>query len=187
MKKIITILGATIITCLFLISCGSSPSPEDKAKIIKDYNDSITLAEKAKQDSINSLIPDVKVNIYVRTDLFYDSDGWPVEMGKVVLIKDFQEKKEYQLKDYDYIEKIKIVGQSDDITLQFINGESNKLVHEEKTISLNGVKTYTTSDPQAGKHKYYQEWLNTKWDALIIKILYKDKSIFEGKINPSKK
>jgi uncharacterized protein YlzI (FlbEa/FlbD family) len=186
MKKLMTNLGVTIFACLFLISCGSSPSPEEKAKIIKEYQDSISLVEKAKQDSINSLIPEIKVNIYVRTDVFYDSEGWPVEMGKVVLVKDFQDKKEYQLNGSDYIEKIEIVGQSDDMTLQFINGKSNKIVHEEKAISLNGAKTYTTSDPQAEKHKYYQEWLNTKWDALVIKVIYKDKSIFEGKISPSK-
>lgn len=181
-----TFLVATIFASFFLISCGRGPSPEEKAKIIKDYKDSIALAEKVKQDSINSLIPDVKVNIYVRTDVSYDSEGWPVEMGKVVLVNDFQEKKEYQLKGYDYIEKIEIVGQSNDITLQFINGKNNKIVHEEKTISLTGTKTYTTSDPKAEKHKYYQEWLNTQLDGLIIKILYKDKIIFEGKINPSK-
>jgi hypothetical protein len=72
------------------------------------------------------------------------------------------------------------------MTLQFINGKNNKIVNEEKAISLNGTKTYTTSDPAGEKHKYYQEWLNTKWDALIIKVLYKDRGIFKGKINPSK-
>jgi len=188
MKKIMTIFGALLFASFFLLSCGNNnPSPEDKAQIIKEYQDSIALVEKAKQDSINALIPDIKVNIYVRTGVYYDSEGWPVEMGKVVLVKDFQEKKEYQLKGYDYIEKIEIVGQSDDMTLQFINGKSNKIVHEEKAVSLNGTKTYTTSDPQEQKHKYYQEWLKpTKWDALIIKVAYKDKSIFEGKVNPSK-
>ena len=187
MKKVMTIFAAIVFASFFLLSCGNSkPSPEEKAKIIKEYKDSIALAEKAKQDSIDNLIPDVKVNIFVRTNVGYDSEGWPVEMGKVVLVKDFQEKKQYQLNGYDYIEKIEIVGQSDDMTLQFINGKSNKIVYEEKNISLNGTKTYTTSDPQAEKHKYYQKWLNTKWDALIIKVLYKDKSIFEGKINPSK-
>jgi hypothetical protein len=144
----------------------------EKKEIINYYTDSV------------SLIPDVKVNIYVRTDVSYDSEGWPVEMGKVVLVNDFQEKKEYQLKGYDYIEKIEIVGQSNDMTLQFINGKNNKIVHEEKTISLNGTKIYTTSDPKGQEDKYYQEWLNTKLDGLIIKILYKDKIIFEGKINP---
>ncbi len=186
MKKLMTNIGVAIFACLFLISCGSSPSPEDKANIIKEYQDSIALVEKAKQDSINSLIPEIKVNIYVRTDVGYDAEGWPVEMGKVVLVKDFQDKKEYQLNGYDYIEKIEIVGQSNDMTLQFINGNSNKIVHEEKAILLNGTKTYTTSDPQEQKHKYYQDWLNTRSNALIVKVLYKDNSIFQGKINPSK-
>lgn len=187
MKKIMPIFGVILIASFFLLSCGNNnPSSEDKAKIIKEYQDSIAVVEKAKQDSINSLIPEIKVNIYVRTDVGYDYEGYPIEMGKVVLVKDFQEKKEYQLNGYDYIEKIEIVGQSDDITLQFINGKSKKVVLEEKVISLNGTKTYTSSDPKGEKHKYYQEWLlNTKWDGLVIKVAYKDKSIFEGKFNPS--
>jgi hypothetical protein len=191
MKKIMTIFGALLFASFFLLSCGNNnPSPEDKAQIIKEYQDSIALVEKAKQDSINALIPDIKVNIYVRTGVFYDDEGWKVEMGKVVLVKDFQEKKEYQLKgNYDYIEKIKIVGQSDDMTLQFINGKNNKIVHEEKAVSLNGTKTYTTIDPfwDDQKDKYYQEWMRGLANgALIIKVAYKDKSIFEGKINPFK-
>ena len=188
MKKIIIYFGAIVFVSCFLLGCGNSnPSQEEKAKIVKEYQDSIALVEKAKKDSINSLIPDVKVNIYVRTDVLYDSEGWPVEMGKVVLVKDFQEKKQYQLNGYDYIEKIEVVGQSNDMTLQFLNGENNKILHEEKAVSLNGTKTYTTSDPAGDKHKYYKEWLNTRWDTLIIKVLYKDKSIFEGKVNPLKK
>jgi len=186
MMKRFKILGVIISITFLLTSCGGGISPNEKAKIIQDYNDSVALAEKAKQDSINSLIPDIKVNIFVRTDVLYDSEGYPVEMGKVVLVNDFQEKKEYQLNGYDYIEKIEFVGQTDDLTLQFINGKNNKTVHEEKAITLNGTKTFTTSDPLGEKHKYYQEWLNTKFDALLIKISYKDKSIFEAKINPSK-
>ena len=52
MKKIMTNLGVAIFAYLFLISCGSSTSQEEKAKIIKEYKDSIALVEKAKQDSI---------------------------------------------------------------------------------------------------------------------------------------
>ena len=190
MKIKMIFLGVILFASCFLLGCGNSnPSQEDKAKIIQEYQDSITLVEKAKLDSINSLIPDIKVNIYVRTDVGYDSEGWPVETGKVVLVQDFQEKKEYQCNGsygFDYIEKIEIVGQSNDITLQFINGKSNKIMHEEKAILLNGTKTYTTYDPLGEKNKYYQEWLlKPKWDGLIIKVSYKDKNIFEGKINPS--
>jgi PBP1b-binding outer membrane lipoprotein LpoB len=187
MKKVMKIFGAILFVSIFLQSCGNSnPNQDDEAKKNNEQQNTIALLEKAKQDSINSLIPEIKVSIYVRTDVGYDSDGYPIEMGKVVLVKDFQEKKEYQLNGYDYIEKIEIVGQSNDMTLQFINGKNNKIVNEEKAILLNGTKTYTTSDPAGEKHKYYQEWLNTKWDALIIKVLYKDRGIFEGKINSAK-
>lgn len=53
MKKIMTIFGALLLASFFLLSCGNTnPSAEDKAKIIKEYNDSLALVEKAKQDSI---------------------------------------------------------------------------------------------------------------------------------------
>ncbi len=185
-KKVMTMFGALIFASFFLIGCGSGPSPKEKAEIIKEYNDSIALVERLKQDSINSILPEIKVSIFVRTDVVYDSEGWPVEMGRVALVKDFQAKNEYHLQGYDYVEKIEIVGQSDDITLQFVNEKSNKIVHEEKAISLNAIKTYTTSDPTGTKHKDYQDWLNTKWDGLIIKVLHKDRFVFEGKILPAK-
>jgi hypothetical protein len=52
-KKVITFFGAILFASLFLLSCGNSnPSSEDKAKIIKEYKDSMVLVEKAKQDSI---------------------------------------------------------------------------------------------------------------------------------------
>ena len=64
MKKLLLNLGVTIFACLFLISCGSSTSPEEKAKIIKEYQDSIAIADKAKQDSIaNSGFKDKKIKI----------------------------------------------------------------------------------------------------------------------------
>ena len=53
MKKIMTIFGALLFASFFFLSCGNTnPSAEDKAKIIKEYNDSLALVEKAKQDSI---------------------------------------------------------------------------------------------------------------------------------------
>lgn len=170
-----------------LLSCNGGISSKEKDRIIKEYNDSIALAERGKEDSIRYLVPDIKVNIFVRTEVGYDSEGWPLEMGRLDLVKDFQTKKEYQLKGYDYIEKIEIVGKSNDVTLQFINGNSQRILHEERAITLNGTKKYTSSDPMAEKDKYYQDWLVTKWDPLIIKIAYKNESVFEGKISPSKK
>ena len=187
MKKHILVIGTTLFASLFVLSCGNnSLSQEEKDRKIKEHQDSLALVEKAKQDSINAILPDVKVTIYARKDVGYDSEGYPVEMGKVTAVKDFQEKREYQLKGDDYIEKIEISGESSDITLQFFDGNGSKLMHEEKAIAHNGTKTYTTYDPLAEKDKYFQEWLYTNRDGLIIKVLYKDKNIFEGKINPAK-
>lgn len=187
MKKNTVFFRAILLGFLFITSCGNKKITQaDKAKIIKEYQDSINLAGEKKRDSLNSFIPKINVNIYVRMGVIYDSEGWPVEMGKVVIAKDFQEKGEYELTGYDYIEKIEIEGEADDISLQFINGKSMKILHQEEEISLNKKKTYTTSNPKAEKDNYYQDWLETKWDALIIKIIHKNKSIFEGKINPSK-
>jgi hypothetical protein len=64
MKKILTIIGAMLFATFFLISCGSNSSSNEKAEIIKEYNDSIALVEKANQDSIvNSDFKDEKIKI----------------------------------------------------------------------------------------------------------------------------
>jgi hypothetical protein len=188
MKKIMLFVIASLYASCFVLGYGNGNTGQDyNDKLINNFNDSLAFGEKAKQDLINSLMPEVKVNIYVRTEVGYDSEGWPIEMGKVVLIKDFQDKKEYQCNGTDYIEKIEIIGQLNDITLQFINRNSNKVVHEEKAIILNDMKTYTTTDPLGEKDNYFQEWLSeTRWDGLVIKVAYKDKSVFEGKIIPLK-
>lgn len=188
MKKIIIYFGVVLFASCFIISCGnSSPSQADKDKIIKEYQDSIALAEKAKQDSINTFVPDIKVNLFVIKDIYYDSEGWPVEAGKIQLIKDFQKKKEYKYDVrngyYQHLEKLEIVGKSENITLQFINGESNKIVHEEKVISINGTKTYSNSDVFGQEQQHYQQWLRDNGHNLIIKVTYKNKVIFEGKIS----
>jgi hypothetical protein len=184
---IITLFSVTFMS-LFLQSCADNTSKtEDKAKIIKDYQDSIDKAEKAKQDSIDAIIPEIKASIYARTNVFYDSEGWPVEMGTLTLIKDFQEKKEYKLKGYDYIEKIEISGESDDITLQFSSAKNDKIIFEEKGITLKGTKTFTSANPRGEKQKNHQDWLISTPDGLKIKVLYKEKVIFEGKITYSEK
>jgi len=143
--------------------------------------------EKIKQDPINSLMPDFLVNLYIRKNIFYDSEGWPVEPGQVVLIKDFQKKKEYKLENsngyFKRIEKIEIIGKSGNITLHFINGESNKIVHVEKMNQELWVKTYSNSDPYGNRDQDFQEWLWNNDYNLIIKVAYKEKYVFEGKIS----
>ena len=64
MKKVLTFLGAILLASIYLPSCGSNnSSSQDKAIIIKEYEDSlaliieefrdsISLVDKAKQDSI---------------------------------------------------------------------------------------------------------------------------------------
>lgn len=181
--KIFKLSRYFVFATLLLISCTNNVKQQKRDQSEHELNMPAYIEKESKenQDSIFN----IKVNIYVRTDVVYDSDGWSVDMGRLVLIKDFQEKKEYQLKGYDFIEKIEIIGREDNISLVFISKSTNKLVHEENGISLQGTKTYTTSDPQAKKNEHYQEWLNTKRDGLIIKVLYKDNNIFEGVIFPA--
>ena len=52
-----------VLGTFFLLSCGNgSSSPEEKAKIIKAYEDSLAMADKAKQDSIvNSDLKEKKI------------------------------------------------------------------------------------------------------------------------------
>lgn len=98
MNKIIIFL----IIISTLLSCKESKlensSENNKKEIIKQYKDSIALVTKLKKDSIAKLIPDIKIDIYVRKDVTYDSEGWPVEMGKIVKVSGFQEKKRISIK-----------------------------------------------------------------------------------------
>lgn len=181
----IRLLVLSFILTFFLIGCGGGQvSPEEKERILREYKDSVAQAEKARQDSIDAIVPDIKVRVFKRTGIVYDSEGWPVEMGTVKPISDFQEKKECQLSGYDYIQKIEVEGQSDHITIQFLNAKTNAVMHEEKDITLSGTKTYTSSNPDASKDKYHLEKL-VSYDGIIIKVLYKEKAIFDGRVSPS--
>ena len=153
MKKVLSIVAIAATSAVF-VACG--PSKEEMEKREQAKQDSIASVEKAKQDSIDAIIPEIKASIYARTNVFYDSEGWPVEMGTLTLIKDFQEKKEYKLKGYDYIEKIEISGESDDITLQFSSAKNDKIIFEEKGITLKGTKTFTSANPRGEKQKNHQ-------------------------------
>ena len=63
MKKLTKIFMALVLGAFLLQGCGNgSPSPEEKAKIIKAYEDSLVMAKKAKQESIvNSDLKDKKI------------------------------------------------------------------------------------------------------------------------------
>ena len=139
-----------------------------------------------KKGSIHSFMKNIDLKIYIRTNVFFDPDGVNVKKGKVALIQNFKELKEYQLKAYDYVERIEIEGEAEEITLQFLNAVTKDTLHQEKGITLNGSKTYSTTDPFGqNKDEYYQDWLLTTWEGMIIKIFKNDNTIFEGKINPS--
>ena len=145
---------------------------KDESSILPKENDILTNTKSNTK---------ITVNIFERSGVFFDEEGWPVELGKLKIINNFQEKKIYQLEGYNYIEKIEIVGQSKDITLQFLDAISNKIVHEEKSISLNGTKTYTSTDPAGNKDENFKKWLVK--DGLIIKVFQGKELIFNGKIN----
>lgn len=54
MKKNIIIFGSILFVSIFILSCANnSQSSQDKTKIIKDYQDSIKLVEKAKLESVD--------------------------------------------------------------------------------------------------------------------------------------
>ena len=152
------------------------------SKSLLEQNDESSIVSK-ENDILKNTTSNTKitVNIFERSGVFFDEEGWPIELGKLKLINNFQEKKIYQLEGYNYIEKIEIVGQSKDITLQFSDAISNKIIHEEKSISLNGTKTYTSTDPAGNKDENYTKWLAK--DGLIIKVFQGKELVFNGKIN----
>jgi hypothetical protein len=152
------------------------------SKSLLEQKDEISILPK-ENDILKNTTSNTKitVNIFERSGVFFDEEGWPVELGKLKLINNFQEKNIYQLEGYNYIEKIEIFGQSKDITLQFLDAIGNKIVHEEKSISLNGTKTYTSTDPAGNKDENYKKWLVK--DGLIIKVFQGKELVFNGKIN----
>jgi hypothetical protein len=137
MNKLATSLSLLL---FFLMSACSDSNHTSSNEKNKPAGDTVTSVDdnRSAPDTSQIVYPDITVLAYERTNIFYDTEGWPVEPGTVRVIKDFQKNKVYRLKkDWDYLQKIEISGASDQITIQFFDGERNR-VHEEKNITLAG-------------------------------------------------
>ncbi|MFM7710577.1 MAG: hypothetical protein ACKO5C_06640 [Ferruginibacter sp.] len=178
MNKLVCSLSFVLFFLISACSESDHTSPKERNKATADTVTSVDDAVSAP-DTNQIVYPDITVLAYERTDILYDTEGWPVEPGTVRVIKDFQKNKVYRLKKAsDYLQKLEISGQSEQITIQFFDGDRNRL-HEEKNITLNGKKIYTSSDPFGHHNAGYQEWMH---GTIAIKILFKEAVIFEGLI-----
>jgi hypothetical protein len=141
--------------------------------------DSIIIPKVDKQSDVSSKI---KINIWERKGVSFDQEGFPIEIGNLALVQNFQNSGSYLLKRNNYIEKIEISGQSDDVTLLFINPVNKKIIHQEKNISLNGNIIFSSTDPAGNRNGNYQKWLNNNRNRIMIRIFSKSKIVFEGEI-----
>jgi hypothetical protein len=166
-----------------ILSCTNTNNKSDQNADNKTKQYDSTTINISNQP--NKHLPDIKVNIYERRNVGRDSEGFPLEMGSVLLVKNFQEKKIYKNIGDNYIEKIEIVGNSENVSIQFINVQNNKILHEEKEINLTGKITYTASDPLGKKNKHHRNWLHMRTGELKIKVFYDTNLLFEGIIKYS--
>lgn len=153
--------------------------------IQKWQNLNIIVNDNPKSNKISFLekIPQINVRIFERTGIVYDSEGWPVEEGVVKEVNGFNESKNYKKNsEYDYIEKIRIDGQSENLNIQVLNTQ-NAQIFEKSNIILNDSIVFTSTDPMGKEGENFQKWMKTTFEVLTIKVFYKDKTLFEGVID----
>ena len=190
MKRLVYL--CTVICALILTSCGDSATKEtnvndqdNKVDLEQQKQDSLRVAkEKALEDSITEVLTNINVQIYIRTGVLYDSDGFAVEEGWIKEIKDFQSTKEYQITGMDDLNKLVITGASDKITIICSAGEEE--LYNSKEMILDGAKIFKGSGPNGGNGL---DWVYARNRAndFKIKVLYgNDRIVFEGMIHPGK-
>ena len=164
---------------LCVTSCGSDSSDntnqttENTEPNSKAEDDSKLLAQKATEDSINEVLKNINVKIYIRTGVYYESDGFAIDEGRLKEIKDFSEKKEFKIKGDDRLEKIVVEGNCNKISIICLAGDTE--VYNSKEITLKGKKTFKGSGPNGGNGL---QWLNQVGK---IKVVYNnERTVFEG-------
>lgn len=189
MKKILFLTSVSF--SLFLYSCGEASSDEvtknddiNAAKLEQQKQDSLRLVQ-AYEDSITAVLNSIRVQIFVRSGVQYDMDGFALDEGRLKEIKDFQSSKEHQITGYDDLEKIVVSGKSDKITI--ICSEGDDELYNSNEITLDGAKSFKGSGPNGGNGLKWVYAMNRQKD-FNIKILYdKDRIVFEGKIHPARR
>ena len=190
MKKQFLSIALISFLSLCIISCGSdstdntNQTSDNTEPNSKTEDDSKLLAQKATEDSINEILKNIKVRIYIRTGVYYDSDGFAMDEGRLKEDKGFSETKEYQLKGMDELEKIVVEGNCDKISIICLEGD--KELYNSKEITLDVKKTFKGSGPNGGSGL---NWLyaGNRSNDFKIKVLYKnERNVFEGIIHPRK-
>ena len=190
MKKKCVLIALISFLSLCIISCGSdstdntNETTDNTESNSKTEDDSKLLAQKATEDSINEILKNIKVRVYIRTGVYYDSDGFAMDEGRLKENKGFSETKECQLKGMDELEKIVVEGECDKISIICLEGD--KELYNSKEITLKGKKTFKGSGPNGGSGL---NWLyaGNRSNDFKIKVLYNnERTVFEGIIHPTK-
>lgn len=130
---------------------------------------------------------EIEVKIFERINIGYDSEGWPIELGEMKEVKNFQEVKTHELNKYDYIEKIQLSGNFINAKIRFINTEKGCIVNELSNLNSKTPIEFIGPNPNPELDIKYDEWmLNAKWHSLTIEVINDQKVVFEGFISNKK-
>ena len=151
-----------------------------KGKYVTEANDSLFVTQKRE----NPLI----VRVFERTGISYNSKGWPVLPGKVEEVKGYNESKVYKKKGTnDYIQKIQFDGISANISIQ-IENVNNQLIFSNNNFTLRNDAVYSANGFDSSgtilQDSHYQKWMSDNRNGFLkIKVLYRNKLIFDGTID----
>jgi len=172
-----------VLTSVNAISGVGSQGMSDRIHRWQDLNILLDDNPRSNKFTFFNKTPKINVRIFERVGIFYDSEGWPVDEGVLKEVIGFDKSRNYRKSsEYDYIEKIRIEGKSEDLKIQVRNSQ-NESVFEKSGIVLNDSIVYTSSDPTGQEGKNFQKWMETRFELLTIKIFYKEKILFEGIID----
>lgn len=181
MKKIKMLL---LLIPMGFFACNNSQSENLKTEKADKIEQEEIVPEETVPEKIVEEMPVVKVQLFQRTDVFYDSEGYPVEEGIVSEVKGFNDTKKFKKKkEYEFVERIVVNGNSENITIE-ISNKANGIFFKKENIKLNGKISFGSSTPLSEEPKDYDEKINwTRFELNTLKVFYKDNLLFEGVID----
>jgi len=149
----------------------------DCAKYGSSWTDDYTLFYVTEQKDQK-----IQIEIFERSGIGYDYEGFPIEEGEMIKLKDFQQNKFHELINYDYIEKIVIDGALKNAFVRIINLNNNCIIHEER--SVNSKLEFIGPSPS---NDSYPDWmLDVKFNSFKLEIINDNQLIFEGEVSNEK-
>ena len=187
MKKLL-LFGAF---ALIIFGCANNTSPEEQSN---DENDEKArqeqlekeraLAEKERRDSINVLLDGISVELFEHSGGTYDMEGWFMDGGRVYQLKKFDNSKTHTCSQGAYIQKVVVLGNCDNINLQFFNSK-DEIIEDLKDYTLEEKVAFETEivyNPESGSHAEKKGPNHKDWfrNATKMTISYKDRIFYSA-------